>query len=572
MNINWIKSTALLLTLASAGSLRADLTADQKEFDMRAIAAHYAKHYAPYEWKIQLFQFDLLDLRSWVARARASKDDLEFYGICAEYVSSLRDTHSSFNLPSNFQAFLGFTADIFDGKPLVDTVNRTLLPMARFPIVAGWEIVSVDGIPADTLIDRFTRYVYYANNRSSRRSAANFLGFRPQSRIPRAHEVGATASVVFRDLEGQAQTFTLTWSKTGTPITSAGRVPSPVFRSVGQGAAPPAIEDVPGEDIVPAYLAPLRELRNEKVEPVGEVLNYGSRFPVYAYPAGFQQRVGTSATDPLVSGVFQAQGLRIGLIRIPNFSPPLGAASALRVWDTEIAFLQQNTDGLIVDVTRNTGGDACYNEEVQRRLIPYEFRGLGREIRITTRWVNSFASSLAIARATNEPPHVIAQAERNLEEVLQTFSENRGRTGPLPICAESLMRQPVPGAYSKPIMILTDEFSTSAGEGFPAAMQDAQRGPIFGMRTNGAGGTTGSFPTGVFSESFVTHTTAMHHRRQPVVTPDYPTTNYVENVGVRPDIPYDFMTRENLLDAGRPFVRAFTEAMVEHIRRSGGGQ
>jgi len=546
--------------------LRADLTADQKEFDMRALAAHYAKHYAPYEWKIELFRFDLLELRPWISRARASRDDLEFYEICAEYVTSLRDTHSSFILPTNFSASLGLSIDIYDGKPLVDAVNRTLLPLSRFPVVAGWEVVSVDGVPAETLIDRFSRFVSSGNAVSRRRTAANYLGFRPQSRIPRAHEIGDAAEVVFLDRDGQEVTLTIPWTKQGTPLTSAGRLPSPPFRTAAARA--PAAGAAGEEDITPPYLAPLAELRNERVEPAGEVLNYGSRFPVWAYPAGYQQRVGASASDPLVSGSFPAQGLRIGLIRIPNFSPPPGAAAALRVWDAEIAWMQENTDGLIVDVMRNNGGDACYNEEIQRRLIPYEFRGLGREIRVTTRWVNSFASALLLARQSNAPPHVIAQLERNLEEVQRTFAENRGRSGPLPICAETLTRQPAPGAYTKPVMVLVDPYSTSAADGFAAALQDAGRGPLFGMRTNGAGGTTGNFPTGLFSESLASHTTAMHHRRQPVVTPDYPTANYVENIGVRPDIQYDIMTRENLLDAGRPFVRAFTEAMVEHIQRS----
>jgi hypothetical protein len=42
----------------------------------------------------------------------------------------------------------------------------------------------------------------------------------------------------------------------------------------------------------------------------------------------------------------------------------------------------------------------------------------------------------------------------------------------------------------------------------------------------------------------------------------------VENIGVRPDIEYDWMTRENLMSRGRPFVEAFTRAMTEHIRKA----
>jgi hypothetical protein len=37
---------------------------------------------------------------------------------------------------------------------------------------------------------------------------------------------------------------------------------------------------------------------------------------------------------------------------------------------------------------------------------------------------------------------------------------------------------------------------------------------------------------------------------------------------VHPDIVQDYMTQDNLMQSGRPFVDAFLAAMVEHIRRS----
>ena len=43
-------------------------------------------------------------------------------------------------------------------------------------------------------------------------------------------------------------------------------------------------------------------------------------------------------------------------------------------------------------------------------------------------------------------------------------------------------------------------------------------------------------------------------RSTPQVTTDYPTTSYIENVGVRPDIVQDYMTADDLLQDGLPFV------------------
>ncbi|MGH9722354.1 MAG: S41 family peptidase [Bryobacteraceae bacterium] len=123
-------------------------------------------------------------------------------------------------------------------------------------------------------------------------------------------------------------------------------------------------------------------------------------------------------------------------------------------------------------------------------------------------------------------------------------------------------------AYTKPLMILADEFSTSTADSVPAMIQDARRGPIFGMRTNGAGGTNTSFRAGAYSEGITGMTLGLMTRASPVITPDYPAEPLIENIGVRPDIDVDYMTRDNLLQRGRPFVDAFTAAIVAHIRAS----
>ena len=70
----------------------AQLTREQKVQDFQNLAALYAKRYAPYEWKKELFSFDLFEIGPWLDRIRRSQDDLEFFEIALEYVASLRDT------------------------------------------------------------------------------------------------------------------------------------------------------------------------------------------------------------------------------------------------------------------------------------------------------------------------------------------------------------------------------------------------------------------------------------------------------------------------------------------------
>jgi hypothetical protein len=55
------------------------------------------------------------------------------------------------------------------------------------------------------------------------------------------------------------------------------------------------------------------------------------------------------------------------------------------------------------------------------------------------------------------------------------------------------------------------------------------------------------------------------NRKNNIVTTDYPSAPYVENIGVRPDIVVDYMTVANLNQRGKPFVDAFVAAIIAEI-------
>ena len=100
-----MKRSTLLLTLGLlAGACHAQLLPDQKLLDFQQLAALFAKQYAPYEWKRDALGVDMLRLAPWLDRVRATKSDLEFYEISAEYIASLNDVHAEYFLPSDFQA------------------------------------------------------------------------------------------------------------------------------------------------------------------------------------------------------------------------------------------------------------------------------------------------------------------------------------------------------------------------------------------------------------------------------------------------------------------------------------
>jgi hypothetical protein len=559
----------LAFTLASYPALAQGLTPAQKESDFRYLASLYSTFYAPRDWKNQLFGFNALNLKPWLDRVALTTTDLDFYELCVEYVASLNDTHDAFSLPSDFFATLGFGVDIYDGALLIDTLNRITLPASTYPFTIGDELVSVDGVDAEQLLRGFAKYAPQGNQVSTRRMAAQRITSRPQSRMPHASDLGETATVLIRRQNGNFETYTIPWVKTGTPV-RVGPVPIPQFfgRQLFATMAPAEMD----------YMAELERARFSGVlrpEDLG-VLGYGARNPIFvnalALPAlQFTRRLGGATTDLLYSGTFRFEDLTIGYIRVPNYAP-----SSLTTWlqqlEQEIAFMNANTNGLILDEMRNTGGNLCTGQELVRRLVPYPFQATGFALRPFWSRVLGFYNSLISAKASNASPDVIQQYEQSFNEMLAANQEGRLVTKPLPLCSPSLTRTPATDlagnviAYSKPLVMLIDEFSTSTADSVPSMIQDAHRGPLYGKRTNGAGGNNTSFDTGPYSEGFTGMTLALQVRSKAIVTPDYPVSDVIENVGVRPDFEADYMTKDNLLQNGLPFLNALLQYTVSVIR------
>ncbi len=550
------------LILLTAALCPAQMTPGEKAADFTQLAATYAMNYGPLQWKRDALNFDLLNIGDWLNKAMNTKDDLDFYELCVSYVASLNDAHDAFILPADFNAYLGFDVDVYDGKTIIEHINRRLLKVSAFPFQVGDELISVDGVATQDLIQSLTKYAIAANSLSTRRIAAAYITYRDQQIMPHAHLIPDVSTVVINRQSGGMQSFSVPWAKQGTPITIIGPVIPPFSSSASPAAATSSERD---------YMLPLKRLRNMRLPDKKFVLGFGDLAPVFSLPSNFVLRMGAHLFDSVYSGTYQVQGLNIGYIRVPDF---------LFVdpddFQTEIDYMQKNTDGLIVDIMRNPGGDGCLAEDLLSRVIPTQFRTVGLEIRATRIWVVLFEQALQDAQDQGAPPNVIRQYQNLLDQVKAAFLTPSGRTQALPICTSNLDvdsatdRQGVPIAYTKPLMLLVDELSASAADLFAAVIQDNQRGPLFGMRTMGAGGNEDFFPVTTYSEGSATITLSLMHRKNPIATPEYPTAPYVENIGVRPDVVKDYMTVDNLLNKGATFVQAFTDAMVKLINSPSG--
>jgi hypothetical protein len=530
----------------------------------------YDKNYGPYDWKRAAFGYDLLNVAPWIDKIAGTKNDLDFYEVMVSYVASLNDAHDYYSPPSNFTARLNFGVDIYDGKLIVDTINRTRLPANEFPFVIGYELVAIDGKDAQKILDGLLQYDVAANPRSTRRLSAGLLTVRPQSVMPHAADVPEISTVVFRRPDGNLESYRIPWTKSGLPLTSVGTYLTP---NAARSGANLGAEGDPGEDDpAPSYMLPLLNLWNCRLPDRG-VNGFGSQFPIFvgAMPSGFTQRLGAFAADTFYSGTFEAGGYKIGFIRIPSFAPA-NTSAALTAFQKEIAFFKANTDGLVVDVTRNPGGSLSYLNQILSQLFFATWRSIPFEVRATSGFISQISSALEQAKAQGAPPSIIALYQSIKDELVAANRANRGRTQPIPLDDIIIDREPARDAkgsvigYDKPMILTMDELTASAGDAFAATIQDNSRGILVGFRTMGAGGNVVGWEAGSYSLGFMTVTQSLMNRKNPVRTNEYPAAPYVENIGVYPDVWADYMTRDNLTRNGKAFVDTFVAAIVNYIQ------
>ena len=203
------------------------------------------------------------------------------------------------------------------------------------------------------------------------------------------------------------------------------------------------------------------------------------------------------------------------------------------------------------------------------RLTKTGLTSLGNQVRMSWDYLAALRSDLEWAREMEADPKEIEELERLVEVGKEAFGKERGMTSPIPLCGNSIDVEPAKDrkgnliGYTKPVMLLVDDVSASAAELFAAALQDNGRALLYGMRTVGAGGAVSEYPAGVYSETTASMAFTILVRKNSSQYDGFPATDYIENVGVRPDKVDDYMTEENLFQGGKPFVDRFLAAMVE---------
>ncbi|MDP6944288.1 MAG: protease-like activity factor CPAF [Myxococcota bacterium] len=581
-----VMATALLLSSGCAREVKktpvaAGPTPAQRQmlFGLDTVHGAFDAAYAPKDWKKIHSGWDL-DQEIARAKKRVMANPSitlpEYRKILNDFFDSPKDYHVGVRFLSTESAELPFGVIGVQGRYFVSWMKKSKLPQ-DVDFQVGDEVVRFGGEPIAQVIARLKRDRGGNTSETDQRLAERDLTRREARRgmvVPQG-----PVSVGYIDADGQRHSEWIPWKYEEETITLPG---------MSRGGGEPTLEPEPIEtmDFDPVLMAGAVTM-----DPVARRRASDGRDPqAMGSREGFLPLIGERlqwrAAQNLLFHAYVStndQGVRIGFIRIPTYSPK-GLMEYAQAASVIIAEFERRADVMVIDQTNNGGGMVMYMLGLLSMLTDRPMALPKERVTLTASDVSrnrEWAQWLERIRTPSQLRHVRGAQRfdigvflhgyaidmrwtRTMHEVA-TFKISEwqaGRTYTQPTYLAGIDHiAPHPAAhFTKPIIVLTNAEDFSCADFFPAILQDSGRALIMGSRTAGAGGYvhTVSYPPNMLGiESFrMTGSLAERINHQPI-----------ENLGVQPDVPYA-LTVEDIKGGYKAYARAINDVINSRFASS----
>lgn len=536
--------------------------------DLEFIKQSFKANYALTEMKQALFGWNL-DAEIHKAKMLVLQDRnislKKFQTIIKNFFLSTRDYHATVMFCSTEAAMLPFRIQGAEGEYFFTYIDKELLPEGSdFPFEAGDKLILFDGLPTKEAIKKVRDLELGTNNVATDHAFAElYLPLRIGSL---GHQIPSGSLTIVGCKKGSDRSIshTLEWTYVPEKIT-----PPPVLSKSMSGKKALKPSYFSKEFSLPSYRA-IRAVMvtTQDDEEAGTLGAKKSFLP----PLGKIQW--EAAEDTIYQAyLFELPNSKVGgFVRIPRYTPD-DYKEAHRQFLDIIKRFEEQADVLVIDQTNNPGGSLYYLYALLTMVTD-------KPLALPTHRVALTQEDLYYAHHYIELLEDI-ETEEQAKELLDDFyiclpvnkelahrlldyfnfidlEWNRGKllTDPCHIYGISSLSPHPEGHFTKPILVLTNALDISGGDYFPAVLQDNQRATIMGTRTAGAGGFVSrlSYPN-LHGIAELCYTASL------VVRPD---NTYIENAGVKPDIPYA-ITQADLQNNYIDYVNAIILTLTELI-------
>ena len=534
-----MRVVVFLMSLLLSLPLYADaqLTLKQKTDDIEQLVSLLRSSYGPRDYKEGL-GISIEDLRKKYLSQLEGTHNGEFYYLILRMVAELRDSHFSAAIPTSHSATLGFTTDLVEDRVLIEQINRNLLPEAVFDFQKGDEVISIDGEPMASLLQRLSSYRGMGYAGTSRRLSAMLVSSRPGRTVP--VPTGEATVSIGRGTSDIIETVVLRWQEQGESLDEMIPATSKAFSLGTQKTFNPS-----------DFQLSIREALQEIMPNFERSYACSGRTRV-AIPEGATILM----TNPFVAYYHATPKGNVGYLRIPHYYPQDAQGEPafeerFAQYEWAVEQLEAHTAGLILDQDHNCGGSVDYLERMAGLFLREAFAPLQFE------FLASKPEYLKFRGWLNELPRHTLERE-NFSETVDLLKKHwllGDFLTPRISFFGLAKRKPQPYGYTKPIVMLIDEMSGSGGDAFPALLQGNGRAKLLGTRTMGAGGHVEEAPPLNNSGISLWLTKSLFYRPNGIA---------IENNGAMPDIPYT-MTRDDFLYKYRNYQKFYLEKLLEII-------
>lgn len=564
-------------SLANGSAFYEDQTLKTIDF----IESVFGSSYAPKEWKAKYANWRLEQeaekARLAVHEKGAHLELIEGQKVISQLFGSTQDYHVSVRFHHTERATLPIEIRSGAGHFFIAWIDRDKLPKETFPLLVGDKVIGINGRPvADELKAVLGEFSHNVPGTDGKLGEI-FLTHRGASRgmnVPRG-PVDIEVRRTKKDDKTQNEvtekiSHQLIWDYHAEEISLQ---PEEVFQPSGYEKSRRGFRDQWQTKELHSSLFNknmtlglwnsndfLAEGENENPHWLGAKKSFLPKLGIQIWEEEKDKNFHAYIFRSEKGGVY-------GYIRIAAYD---GSPDKAKEFLAIIKRMEEQTDALVIDQLNNPGGSVFYLYSLASMLaLPQTPLSTPRHrVAITQADVAEALGTLADIDKIKNQKDAIEKMGETIDgypvtyQVSQFFKENarfiidqwkKGArlSSPFYLGIDKIMPHPEVH-YTKPILVLINELDFSGGDFFPAILQDNHRATLMGARTAGAGGYVLSirYRNLLGLDSFsVTGSIAERVDLNPI-----------ENLGVRPDVPYD-LQEEDFKEDFKPYKQKILDQL-----------
>lgn len=537
-----------------AGNLR-PLTTSERAEDFDQLLQTFKTYYGPYKLKESLFRYSIEDLaKSLKAQAINAKTEDEFIGYVMQFGAAMRDGHVYLGPENSANGIRSYNIPILltpiEGKALVADIEEKLIEFSG--IENGDEILTVDGKTPFEYKDLSLNYRRNASELGDEASVYTAFS-RPAfmtDMLPKKTE----AEVKFQKVDGTTQIIRIPWNVRKY----AGAVDRMVKPENGLNFTFPWAEEF---KVIDSHINQMGQNDPIFLTPATQK-KFGF---VKVYPSDASRKavkLKDEEKPPIYAALYRYNGKTVLLARIATFSPSDYRPNIyMKAYQALFKEYEKLADVLVLDQTHNPGGSYCadfYNIFANEGDVQSV-----EQLRADRKWINDlYITWQQPDFITNFPWDSKALTAWGME-VERAYDKGEFLTAPIPLFSSSTYVIPTAIQWTKPMLVLIDEYAGSCGDMFPMLVKANKRATLFGKTTMGLGGNVEKVAQLNNSRINVYLTRGLFHPYR--ADGAYVPADLIENNGVTPDIEYNHTVKD--FRAGYvDYVKAFSEEALKQIK------